>query len=139
LRLLADDSEEAVRKAVAQVAGALRGQSVGPFRETLETLINSLAFQPALNQLLIALELAPDNVSDLVIRTVQRFIDVHGSEIGDLSTSAAGNAREVSRLTLRAYQQSRTSAERATALDLIDKLLMLGAYQIDELVEGAER
>jgi hypothetical protein len=139
IRLLANDSEQAVRKAVGQVAGALRGQSVGSFRETLETLINSPSFQPALDQLLITLELAPDNVSDLVIRCVQRFIEVHGSEVGDLSTGAAGNARKVGRLTLRAYQQSRTSTERAAALDLIDNLLMFGAYQIDELVEGAER
>jgi hypothetical protein len=40
---------------------------------------------------------------------------------------------------IRAYAQATDAASRATALDMIDGLLLNGAFGVDELVEAAER
>ncbi len=139
LQLLANDPDEKVRAAVAEVAGALRGQALGPFRDVLVALIDSPSFEPAVDQLLITLERAPDRIDDLAILCAQRFVGVFGTDMGNLSTRAAGNADEVGRLILRAYEQARTPASRSEVLDLIDMLLRFGAYRVDELVNAAER
>jgi hypothetical protein len=139
LQELANDGEAKVREAVASVAPALRGRELGPFKEVLISLINSQSFEPAVDQLLITLEHATDRIDDIVIACAQRFINVFGLDMGNLSTRAAGNADEVGRLVLRAYEQARIAPQRSAVLDLIDKLLLFAAYRVDELVDAAER
>ncbi len=139
LRQLSGDADEKVRDAVAEVAGALRGKELGPFRDVLISLVGSPSFEPAVDQLLITLERATDRIDDLIIACARRFIEVFGVDMGNLSTGAAGNADEVGRLVLRAYEQARTRLERSAVLDLIDKLLLFSAYRVDELVDAAER
>jgi hypothetical protein len=139
LQELANDTNEKVREAVAGVAGAVRGQELRPFKEVLISLIDSPSFEPAVDQLLITLEHASDHIDDLIMACALRFVDVFGTDVGNLSTRAARNSDRVGRLILRAYAQARTPAGRSNALDLIDRLLMLAAYRMDELVNAAER
>jgi hypothetical protein len=65
LQQLANDTDEKVREAVAEVAGALRGQRLRPFKDVLISLIDSPSFKPAVDQLLIAFEHANDHIDDL--------------------------------------------------------------------------
>jgi hypothetical protein len=139
LQALADDPDEKVRKAVAGVAAVLRGENLGPFKDVLVSLIASPSFDAAVDQLLITLEHATDRIDDLIMTCAKRFVDVFGADMGNISTSAAGNADEVARLVLRAYEQARTKRDRSAVLDLIDKLLLFGAYRVDELIDAAER
>jgi hypothetical protein len=139
LKHLMNDSNEKVRQAAAEVAGALRGNNLRPFEELLTALIGSPSFVPAATQLFITLERAPDRVDDLVLQSAQRFIEVNGADIGNIATSAAGDAREIGELVVRAYAQATDAAVRSTALDLIDRLLLHGGFGVDKLVEAAER
>ncbi len=139
LQQLVEDPSEEVRKNAAEVAGALRGKKLRSFNGVLGSLIGSPSFTVAIDQLLITLEQATDRIDGLVIACAERFIDVFGVDMGNLSTSAAGNADEVARLVLRAYAQARTKPDRAAVLDLIDGLLLFGAYGVDKLVESVER
>jgi hypothetical protein len=139
LRQLADDQDQDVREVVAGVAPALRGQALRPFEDVLMSLIRSPSFDDAVDQLLITLEHAPDRIDDLIMACSQRFVEVFGTDIGNIATRAAGNANEVGRLVLRAYAQAPTGPDRSAALDLIDKLLLTGGYGVDELVGAAER
>jgi hypothetical protein len=82
---------------------------------------------------------APDRVDGLVIACVRRFIGVFGTEAGDISKAAAGEEGEVAELLVRAYTQSSTRAKRVEALDLIDDLLLSGAYDAEKWVEAAQR
>ncbi|MGH1552319.1 hypothetical protein ACRAWF_09790 [Streptomyces sp. L7] len=70
-------------EAAAAVAAALRGRRLGPHRRTLIALIDSQAFGPALTQLLITFEDAPDRVDELVLTCVQRFVTVFGAASAD--------------------------------------------------------
>ncbi|MEO3862901.1 hypothetical protein [Acrocarpospora sp. B8E8] len=133
------DPQEDVQRAAAEVAGALRGERLRAFKEPLTSLISSPAFTHALPQLLITLERAPDRVDDLVLKCSQRFIDMFGADSGDVRTGAAGDARHVGELLVRAYAQAMSKNNRSAVLDLLDQLLAIGAYGIAEVVGESER
>jgi hypothetical protein len=133
------DDDEDVRKSAAQAALTLRGQALRPFADLLSALIQSPSFTDALSAVLMTLEQAPDRIDDLVISCAKRFLQEHGSQVGDLSTAAAGQAQGVGRLILRAYTQATTPAGRAAVLDLVDELLMNSAYDFARIVDEAER
>lgn len=137
-RFLGDDDEE-VRKAAAEVTVHLRGRTLRPFMAVLTTLITSPAFSESLAQLLLTLQQAPDRIDDLVTQCAWRFLDLHSSEIGNIATAAAGQARDVGQLVLLAYAQAPDRTSRATVLDLIDELLLAGAYDFGQAVNEAER
>ncbi|MGA5358395.1 hypothetical protein [Streptomyces purpurascens] len=133
------DPEEGVREAAAAVAVGLRGRRLGPHRRTLTALIDSRAFGAALTQLLITLEHAPDRVDELVLTCVRRFVTVSGSASADPSRRAAGAARHVGRLLVRAYVQATSPALRSEILDLLDRLLLLGSYGVAKAINDADR
>ena len=133
------DEDAEVRKAAAEVAGVLRGRALQPYAALLTILIASPTFSDALAHLLMTLEQAPDRIDDLVIQFTRRFVEVHGAEASNLSTAAAGQAPRVGQLVLRAYAQAGDPAVRATVLDLIDGLLLTGAYELARIVDEAER
>jgi hypothetical protein len=136
---MSDDQDEDVRKAVATLAPVLRDQALRPFKEVLLSVIGSPTFDDAVDQLLITLERASDRIDDLMMACAQRFVEVFGRDISNISTRAAGNANEVGRLVLRAYAQALSARDRSAALDLVDKLLLSGGYGVDQLVVSAER
>lgn len=139
LQQFVNDNDAEVQKAAAEVAGVLRGQTLRPYADLLAALIASPSFSDALAQLLLTLRQAPDRIDDPVIQCTRRFLDIHGADAGDLSTAAAGQAPEIGQLVLRAYAQASGAATRATTLDLIDGLLLTGAYDFARIVEEAER
>jgi HEAT repeat protein len=139
LQQFSNDDDEKVRQAAAKAPAALHGQRLRPFEEILAELIRSPSFIPAAPQLFITLERAPDRVESLILQSAQRFIELHGANIGNIATGAAGDAREIGELVLRAYAQASDAAARAVALDMIDGLLLYGAFGVDQLVEAAER
>jgi hypothetical protein len=139
VRRLLRDPDKGVRKAAASVATHLRDRPLRGHANLLADLIAGPAFEEELGQLLLTLERAPDRVDDLVLAMGRRFVADYGSAIGDFSTSAAGDAREMSRLVLRAYAQAGDAGSRERALDLIDEFLLLGAYGVEDAVREAER
>jgi hypothetical protein len=78
-------------------------------------------------------------VDDLIIACARRFVTVYGAQTGDISTGAAGEAREVGELLLRAYAQAIDVTAKGEVLDILDELLAFGAYGVAELVGAAER
>jgi hypothetical protein len=137
-RFLGDDDNE-VQKAAAEVAVHLRGRALRPFLSVLMALIASPAFSESLPQLLLTLQQAPDRIDDVVVQCARRFLDLHSAEIGNIATAAAGEARDVGQLVLRAYAQAPDRASRATVLDLIDELLLAGAYDFAQAISEVER
>ena len=139
LQKLMQDPEPEVLKAVAKVAGRLRDKALRPFAALLGDLIDSPAYGEATPQLFITLQHATDRVEDLALKAAQRFINVFGAEAGDMSTSAAGDTMYVSDLVVRGLAQSKSPAERAALLDVLDKLLEMGAYGIGDAIAASSR
>jgi hypothetical protein len=139
LTVLVNDADDEVRKEAADVAGALRGHALRPFEAVVTALLASPAFAHALPQLLITLERAPDRVDDLALFCAQRFVEVLGAEARDIRPAAAGDAREVGKLIIRGLTQSRSPSDRAALLDVLDQLVIIGAYGIDDVISASER
>lgn len=105
----------------------------------IEALIASPAFPEAASQLLLTLETAPDQVNALALLTAERFVELFGVDASDASTGASADARDVGQLVVRGLAQTRVADERAALLDVLDQLLLVGAYGIEDLVNAAER
>lgn len=138
IRLMNDDADE-VRRAAAAVAAHLREHPLQPFAELLSALIDSRSYDHAASQLLITLRYAPDKVDELVLKAARRFIGVFGKDAADIRTGAAGDAHAISELVVRGLAQSRDRAHRAALLDVVDLLLELGAYGINDAIAQSER
>ncbi|MGJ9420900.1 hypothetical protein [Aeromicrobium sp. CF3.5] len=139
LQKLMHDPEPEVLEAVARIAGRLRDNALRPFAALLSDLIASPAYGEATPQLFITLQHAPDRVDDLALKAAQQFINVFGAEAGDMSTAAAGDTMYVSDLVVRGLAQSKSPAERAALLDVLDKLLEIGAYGIGDAIAASSR
>ncbi len=138
IRLMIDDVDE-VRKEVATVALILRNHPLRPFVKLLTALIDSPSYVHASTQLLITLEHAPDKVDDLVLKASQRFLSVFGNDAADIRTGAAADAHYVSKLVVRGLAQCQSRTHRAALLDILDQLLELGVYGINDAIEKSER
>lgn len=139
IEALAKDVDDEVRKAAASVAAALRGVPLRQFAGTLTALLQSPSFAMAMPQILYTLEHAPDRVDDLVVLCAGRFVAVHGADSADIRTGAAGDASHVGKLVIRALAQADTPDVRAELLDVVDGLLRVGSYGIEDLVAQSER
>ncbi|WP_228545900.1 NACHT domain-containing protein [Microcella flavibacter] len=139
LRSLMQDDEAVVREAASGLASHLRDHPLRPFADLLDALIASPAFEQAMPQLLITLQRAPDKVDELVLKAAQQFLAVFASDASDIQTSAAGDARYVSQLVVRGLSQSGDKTHRARLLDVLDSMLELGAYGVEEVLAVTER
>ena len=72
---------------------------------------------------------------ELTLRLAHRMVDVGGDALGDIRTSAAGDARELTQLLLRSYSHSDDPAQRRELLDVIDRLLSVGAYGTADAID----
>ncbi|BCW48108.1 hypothetical protein StoSoilB13_04500 [Arthrobacter sp. StoSoilB13] len=137
-QLMHDDADD-VRKEVGALAGHLRGQALRPFHGFLSDLIASPTYAHATPQLLIALQEAPDEVDDLVDLAAHRFLDVYGSDVADIRTGAAGDAHYIADLVVRGLAQAPDKKRISALLDILDRLVELGVYGVDQAIEHAER
>lgn len=132
-----NDEVSEVRDAAARVAAALRDRPLERHRGLLKELIASRAFAAALPQLLITLESADSAIADVALDLIRRFTDDSGSDSADISTRAAGDAKQVAELAVRIYVED--PVRRHEALDLVDRLLAAGAWGVEDIVGSAER
>jgi hypothetical protein len=139
LRQLMHDDDGEVRKAVGQLASHLRGHSLRPFANFLADLIASPSYVHSTPQLLITLQEAPDKVDDLVDLAAHRFLDIYGTDVADIRTGAAGGAHYISDLVVRGLAQTRDKKRVSALLDILDRLVELGVYGVNQAIEHAER
>jgi hypothetical protein len=133
------DEDDGVRKKVGTLAAHLRGDDLRPYAELLADLIASSSYVHATPQLLITLQEAPDKVDDLVDLAAHRFLNIHGQDVADIRTGAAGDAHHVSDLVVRGLAQTRDRGRITALLDILDRLLELGVYGVDRAIDGAVR
>lgn len=139
LRRLMGDEDDEVRKQVGTLAGHLRGDALHPYAEFLAELIASPSYVHATPQLLITLQEAPDQVDDLVDLAAHQFLNLHGDNVADIRTGAAGDAHYISDLVVRGLAQTRNRRRIAALLNILDRLLELGVYGVDRAIDGAVR
>jgi hypothetical protein len=138
LMRLFGDPDETVREAAATFAANLRGESLARFRDVIKAYIASPAMTDP-TQLLITLEHSPTPEHQLILQLAHRIVDDERGALGDIRTHAAGDARKLTQLVLRSYSLSDDPAQRRELLDVVDRLLEVGAYGIADAIDELRR
>ena len=136
---LFNDPSEKVRAEAANCFRRFEEDDLMGYEHLIAQFVLSDAFAKNRFPLLIALERTTAKLPEVTLSACKRFIDVAGLAAGDISTREAGDADTVIKLTLRTYQQSSDDTIQARSLDLVDKLMELGAYGIHDALEEVDR
>ena len=136
---LFNDPSEKVRAEAANCFRRFEGNDLAAYEHLIGQFVLSDGFPQNRFCLLMALEHTTAKLPQATLSACKRFIDVAGLAAGDISTREAGDAGFVIKLTLRAYQQSSDESIRARSLDLVDKLMELGAYGIHDALESGRQ
>ncbi|AUB79781.1 hypothetical protein [Candidatus Thiodictyon syntrophicum] len=106
----------------------------------LEAYIKSPAFRLTASNFFRRMEGTADISPALLLRAGQRFVDVVGTDAGNVAGTNAFAAEQLSELVLRAYRQAEDAPDlRRECLDLFDRLLEVGGYGADKAIEAFSR
>jgi hypothetical protein len=136
---LFSDADESVRSAAARVVMRLRGAELAKYEHLLQAFVESPALSGEIAQLAITLDGASGEIVNITLALARRFLALFESDIGDIQTHAAGDARQIGELVLRAYSQAQDAGQRSEILDAVDRLLALNAYGFADAVEQVAR
>ncbi len=134
-----DDENATVRQEASRAFWRLEGQALEPYRNLFESFAESRSFSDDASPPLHLLERSVSRLPETGLRLCERFTEVHGLEMGDMATRAAGDAREVAQTVLRLRVQTSESGRKVRCLDVIDSLVRYGAIGIDDTLNEMER
>lgn len=136
---LFDDADEKVRTKTAECFWKFEGEELGDYVNLVEAFVNSRAFETDCRHLINALKETtaklPAEVTYLVCENFVNSISLPA----DSQTRAFGDVSKVSELLIRLYSQSKDGTLRSRCLDLIDRMIQLGAYGLDQALQEFER
>ncbi|HKC63364.1 MAG TPA: hypothetical protein VKB86_06990 [Pyrinomonadaceae bacterium] len=139
LMLLFNDTSEKVRGEAARCFFRLGGEQVGDYADLVEAFIQSEAFVSEHGSLFHALEKTTAQLPDMTCAAAERFFDLAGSDVSDMSTHGAADSFMVTKLVVRIYTQSRSPEVQRRCLDLIDRTSRLQALGLAEAISDYER
>jgi hypothetical protein len=125
------DEDREVRQVAARCFYALQGVQFGPFSRLFEAFATSKAMVDDAGPALHALSESNSLLPDTALAVCERFAQIHGNAASDISTSAAGDALDVEKIVLRIYMHSEQFHLRSRCLDLLDRMVEIGAYGIE--------
>ncbi len=138
LRLF-NDEDEAVRDAAASAFWTLRSSSLVGLEDLMFGFIESRSFQKNAGKLVHALSESPAAAPAVVLALSRKFIDALGDRVGDIRYAESIDAETLSSLLIQNYAESPSETEQSTTLDLIDEMLRLNAYRMEETLREFER
>ena len=128
LMQLMHDPDEQVRTHVGECFEYLRPEHPDRLRPFIEQFLSSLGLADGAQHLIEYLApLAPDS-PDLALIAAERILDLMGTEVVDIRTSAALMERDLVRLLLTVYNHSKVPDTKDRAMDLFERLLLLGSH-----------
>lgn len=135
LMQLFNDNNEQVRKEAAKCFFKFEGAELGDYITLIEAFVNSCAFETDCKDLIHALKKTTAKLPETVTYQVcEKFINSIDSPIPNF-----GNVSKVRELLIRLYSQSKDKSLRSHCLDLIDNLLEVEAYGINQALQEFER
>lgn len=135
LRKLMYDKDDEVRKMVGGICWSLRGHKLYPFANFLKEFIESPSYIHAIPQLLTCLEETTDKVDDLIDLALHRFIEINGNDIANMQT----RSYRILDLVIRGLAQTKDKKRTSALLDILDRLVEINVFDINEKIERIER
>jgi hypothetical protein len=135
-----DDPSGTVREAATH---CFRGLEQRPFDDRLWALttrfLASSSFPEHAEDLLLPLDGTTRPLPNWALDVCERYVVLEGSAIGNLATRSAFLGYHLVNIVIRMHVQQTDSEVRRRCLDLIDRLLVLGAHDIDKELISIER
>jgi hypothetical protein len=105
---------------------------------TMQFLAGS-SFPEHAGKLLVPLDQTTMPLPNWVLDVCERYLALEGSAIGNLATKAAFHGHHLVNIVIRMHAQQTEPEIRRRCLDVIDRLLVLGAHDIDKELISVER
>jgi hypothetical protein len=135
-----DDPSGAVREAATH---CFRGLEQRPLDDRLWALtvrfLASSSFPEHAEDLLLPLDGTTRPLPNWVLDVCERYVVLEGSPIGNLAARSAFLGYHLVNIVIRMHVQETDSGVRRRCLDLIGRLLVLGAHDIDKELTSIER
>jgi len=133
------DPSAEVRSAALRCFYGLEEQTLEDYEPLLAALADSPALQDDPGAVFQSLESARKPLPKSVLNLCEGFVEAHGASLSDMSTAAAADATHIVQLAIRLHAQHADPETRRRCLDLIDRLVVLGVYGIDQNLALIER
>ena len=128
-----------MRAQAAKCFNDIQEESLKQYVNLIEAFTSSPAFAGNHDNLIRALERTTAKLPDVTCLICERFLDVVGAEATDISKGSAMDAAIISRLLLRVYSQIRDPMIQTRCLNLMDRMMEVGAYGVDEALSLYDR
>ena len=135
LHKLMNDEDDEVRKKIGEIAKVFNGHELCLPADFLKELIKSPTYIHVIPQLLIHLEKVTDKVDDLIDLALHRFIEINGDDIANMQT----RSYRILDLVIRGLAQAKNKKRISALLDILDRLVEMNVYGINEKIERIER
>lgn len=137
LKLLFNDEDEEVLSEVSGCWKYFEGDQLGKNIDLINSFIDSGAFIHNCYELITALKETEAKLPEVTLRVGEKFVGSHLLE-DDKRIYSTWEAQELSEIIIRLYSQS-SGDFREKCLNLIDRMLMLQTYGINDTISSFDR
>ena len=141
LLVLMSDPDDQVRREVGRCFEYLRPEDLGAVREFIEAFLDSPALLDGAEHLLRYVKPLIIEEHDLALEVTSRILDAAGGEVTDFRSSRALLEADLVALPLTVYTHTCTTdaATSSRAMDLFERLLVLGSHAAGQALEDWDR
>lgn len=131
------DSDSTIRYQASRCFFLFEGEELGEYVSLIEVFVDSPAFDNA-TDLFHALDKTSAKLPDVTFRVCDRFLQNLTSDNPQVRSRTVF-AGEVSKLLVRLYSQSKNKNLQTRCLDLVDCMVEIGVYGLNEVLQEFER
>ena len=139
LRRLLDDPDEKVRGQVGTCFNHLRPEHLTDLRPFVEAFIASPSLVPGSEHLIHYLKSVACDDYELALMATSRILDAVGDQVLDMSTHWAVLEADLVQLPLAVYNHASDADVQARAMDVFERLLLLGTRSAHEALADWDR
>jgi len=139
LRQLMYDPDEKVRAHVGECFEYLRAEHFARLRPFIEEFLASQSLLGGAEHLIKYIKILAPDEHDLALRVTTRILDTVGNEIVDIRTSRALLEHDLVQLPLTVYTHSVDPTTKSHAMDIFERLLLLGSRVAQETLADWDR
>jgi len=136
---LMDDPDDQVRAYVGECFKHLCPEHLDRLRPFIEQFLGSPALMSGAQYLVGYLAPLAADAPDLALMVTERILDVAGSDVTDIRRATVILERDLVRLPLTVYTHASDSADKSWAMDLFERLLLLGSRAVQEALADWDR
>jgi hypothetical protein len=133
------DPEQTVREQVGQCFEAARPDQIEHLKPLINLLLNSPALLEAARPLIEYLRPIVADQPELALQVTERIVGVAGQQILGFDSPFTMIDRELTQLPLTVYTHTDDETIRSRAMDLFERLLLLGSYSAQTALQDYDR